>query len=56
MRELLSHIIHLKNRELLKESAASVAHRYFLAFGVGYLAKWMILDRLIGPDCSFDYA
>lgn len=53
---VVGYQIHLQDRGRTRESAGYVAYRYALAFGVGYLFKWLILDRIIAPSVYFDYA
>ena len=44
------------NRQRLKISALFVLARYLLVFSVGYLFKFLILDRLVAPSPYFDHA
>ena len=53
---VIGYNLHFENLALVKESALYVLIRYILAFGLGYAFKWLLLDRLIGPDVNFDRA
>ena len=53
---IVGYRIRLDDRSKLRESAALVAVRYLFTFGVGYLYKFLIMDRLAGYSPYFDYA
>ena len=53
---IVGYRIRLDDRSKLRESAALVGVRYLFTFGVGYLYKFLVMDRLAGHDVYFDYA
>lgn len=53
---IVGYRIRFDQREKLVESAKLVAFRYLFTFGVGYLFKFLIMDRLAGGNVYFDYA
>ncbi len=53
---IVGYRIRFDQREKLVESAKLVAFRYIFTFGVGYLFKFLVMDRLAGGNIYFDYA
>lgn len=53
---IVGYRIRLDDRSKLRESAALVAVRYVFTFSVGYLCKFLVMDRLAGYNIYFDYA
>ena len=53
---IVGYRIRLTDRSQIQESIALVGIRYGLTFSIGYLFKFLIMDRFAGNDVYFDYA
>ncbi|MCJ7835482.1 AEC family transporter [Cuneatibacter sp. NSJ-177] len=53
---IVGYRIRFDNRTRLMESIRLVGIRYLLTFSVGYLYKFLVMDRLSGGSIYFDYA
>lgn len=53
---IVGYRIRFDDRSKLAESAKLVLVRYLFTFGVGYLFKFLVMDRLAGGNVYFDYA
>jgi len=53
---VVGYQLHFESLKNLRESVLYVLFRYVLSFGVGYVLKWLVFDRLITPSPYFDHA
>jgi predicted permease len=53
---IVGYRISLKNMTTIKESIYLVITRYALTFGIGYLIKYLIIDKIVASNIYFDYA
>lgn len=53
---VVGYRIRFQDKKRIRESMAYVLFRYLFSFGLGYLFKFLVLDRLVQPSRYFDYA